>query len=143
MRMRWKTVAIDELRNYEAVRTSLDVLPELIERQDLAIKRIRTSDPARVIGGGNGNNDALLSAIVYRDELKLRLKEARKTVDTIERSLKSLADDEYLILDMLFIHPRKNGVDHICESLCIERTAVYERRNKALEKFTMTLYGCS
>ena len=140
--MRWKTVAIDELRNYEAVRTSLDVLPELIERQDLAIKRIRTSDPARAIGGGNGNNDALISAIVYRDELKIRLKEARKTVVAVERSLKSLEKDERLILDILFIHPRKNGVDQICETLCIERTAAYERRNKALERFTIALYGC-
>ena len=116
--MRWKTVAIEELRNYEAVRTALHILPELIERQEIAIKRIRTSDPGKVVGTGGGNNDALLSAIVYRDELKLRLKEARKTVDAVERSLKSLTDDEYLILDMLFIHPRKNGVDQICESLC-------------------------
>lgn len=141
--MRWKTVAIDELRNFEAVRTSLDVLPELIERQEIAIKRIRTSDPRKVVGVGGGSNDELLSAIVYRDELKLRLKEARKTVDTISRTLETLDREDYLILELLFIRPRKNGVDQICEALCIERTAAYERRNKALEKFTMTLYGCS
>lgn len=141
--MNWKTVAIEELRNYEAVRTSLGALPELIERQETAIRRIRTSDPEKVVGTGGGNNDALLSAIVYRDELKLRLKEARKTVAAIERSLGSLTDDEYLILERIFIHPRKNAIDTICEELCIERSAAYDRRNKALEKFTTTLYGCS
>lgn len=141
--MRWKTVAIDELRRLESVRNSLEVLPELIERQEIAIKRIRTSDPGRVVGTGGGNRDELISAIVYRDELKLRLKENRKSVDAIEKSLESLANDEYLILDMLFVRPRKNGIDMICEELCIERSAVYERRNKALEKFTTSLYGCS
>lgn len=141
--MRWKTVAIDELRRLESVRNSLEILPELIERQEIAIKRIRTSDPGKVVGTGGGNRDELISAIVYRDELKLRLKENRKSVDAIEKSLESLANDEYLILDMLFIHPRKNGVDALCEELCIERSSVYERRNKALEKFTTTLYGCS
>lgn len=141
--MRWKTVAIDELRRLESVRNSLEILPELIERQEIAIKRIRTSDPGKVVGTGGGNRDELISAIVYRDELKLRLKENRKSVDAIEKSLESLANDEYLILDVCYIHPRKNGVDTLCEKLCIERSAVYERRNKALEKFTTTLYGCS
>ena len=141
--MRWKTVAIDELKRLEAVRNSLEVLPELIERQEIAIKRIRTSDPSKVVGTGCGNRDELLSAIVYRDELKLRLKENRKSVDAIDKSLDTLANDEYLILDICYIHPRKNGIDMLCEELCIERSAVYERRNKALEKFTTTLYGCS
>lgn len=141
--MRWKTVAIEELRNYEAVKAAMEVLPELIDRQETAIRRIRTSDPSKVAGGSGGNNDALLSAIVYRDELKFRLREARKTVYAISKVLETMDRDDRLILDILFIHPRKNGVDQICEALCIERTAAYDRRNKALERFTVTLYGCS
>lgn len=141
--MRWKTVATDELRNYEAMRASLESLPNLIERQETAITRIRTSDPGKVVGPGGGSNDSLLSAIVYRDELKLRLQEAKKTVAAIERSLKSLTDDDALVLDMLFIHPRKNAIDAVCEALCIEKTTAYERRNKALERFICALYGCT
>lgn len=138
----WKEVAIKELRTYAAVALSLETLPELIERQNVAINRIRTSDPSKVSGVGGGDNDALLSAIVYRDELELRLKEAKKTVNAIDTALDSLNNEEYTILDILFIHPRKNGVDMLCEKLCVEKTAVYERRNKALEKFTRSLYGC-
>ena len=138
----WKEVAIKELRTYAAVALSLETLPELIERQNVAINRIRTSDPSKVSGVGGGDNDALLSAIVYRDELELRLKEAKNTVNAIDTALDSLNNEEYTILDILFIHPRKNGVDMLCEKLCVEKTAVYERRNKALEKFTRSLYGC-
>lgn len=141
--MRWKNVAIDELKRLELVRNSLDILPELIERQEIAIKRIRTSDPGKVVGTGSGNRDEILSAIVYRDELKLRLEENRKSANAISMALDALSNDEYLILDICYIHSRKNGIDTLCEELGIERSAVYERRNKALEKFTTTLYGCS
>jgi hypothetical protein len=141
--MRWKSVAIEELRNLESVRNSLDVLPQLIERQEAAIKRIRTSDPGTVVGVGGGNNDALLSAIVYRDELRIRLKEARKTVAAIEKALRVLSENESFILDILFIRPRRNGIDVICEELCVEKSEAYNQRNEALEKFTRNLYGCT
>lgn len=137
----WKSVAIKELRTYAAVCLSLETLPELIERQKVAINRIRTSDPSKVSGVGGGDNDALLSAIVYRDELELRLKEAKKTISAIDKALGALSQAEFEILDILLIHPRKNGLDKLCESLCVEKTVVYERRNKALEKFTLSLYG--
>lgn len=137
----WKSVAIKELRTYAAVCLSLETLPELIERQKVAINRIRTSDPSKVSGVGGGDNDALLSAIVYRDELELRLKEAKKTISAIDKALGALSQTEFEILDILLIHPRKNGLDKLCESLCVEKTVVYERRNKALEKFTLSLYG--
>ena len=138
----WKSVAIKELRTFAAVCLSLETLPILIERQKAAISRIRTSDPSKISGVGGGSNDALLSAIVYRDELEQRLKEARKTVAAIEKALSALSQEEFEILDILFIHPRKNGPDELCEILCVEKTGVYERRNKALEKFTRSLYGC-
>ena len=143
MRIRWKSVAIEELRNYESVRASLGTIPELIERQETAIKRIRTSDPEKVVGTGGGGNDALLSAIVYRDELKLRLKEAQKNIAALDKALLSLSKDDYLVLDVCFIHPRKNGLNELCEEFCVENSVIYERRNKALERFTMTLYGCT
>lgn len=138
----WKSVAIKELRTYGEVCLSLQTLPDLIERQKLIVGRIRTNNPSKVSRKTPGDNDTQLSAIVYRDELEQRLKEAKKTVAAIDKALSSMTEEEYMLLDTLFIHPRKNGVDMLCEKLCVERTAVYERRNKALEKFTRSLYGC-
>ena len=138
----WKSIAIKELRTYGEVCLSLQTLPDLIERQKLIVGRIRTSNPAKVSRKAQSNNDTQLSAIVYRDELEQRLKEVKKTVAAIDKALSAMTEEEYMLLDILFIHPRKNGVDMLCEKLCIERTAVYERRNKALEKFTRSLYGC-
>ena len=138
----WKSVAIKELRTYGEVCLSLQTLPDLIERQKLIVGRIRTNNPSKVSRKNPGDNDTQLSAIVYRDELEQRLKEVKKTVAAIDKALSAMTEEEYMLLDILFIHPRKNGVDMLCEKLCIERTAVYERRNKALEKFTRSLYGC-
>ncbi|MBR5022380.1 MAG: hypothetical protein IKY18_04180 [Oscillospiraceae bacterium] len=138
----WKAVAIKELRTYKEVCLSLQSLPDLIERQKMIVGRIRTNNPAKVYKKIPADNDTQLSAIVYRDELEHRLKEAKKTVAAINMALSAMTEEEYLLLDTFFIHPRKNGADMLCEKLCIERSAVYERRNKALEKFTRSLYGC-
>ena len=124
------------------MRLSLQNLPDLIERQKLIVSRISANNPSKVSRKNPGDSDTKLSAIVYRDELEHRLKEVKKSVAAIDRALSSMNEEEYLLLDTLFIHPRKNGVDMLCEKLCVERTAVYERRNKALEKFTRSLYGC-
>lgn len=139
----WKEVAKKELRTYEEACLSLQSLPDLIERQKMIVSRIRTNNPSKVSRKTTGYNDTQLSAIVYRDELEQRLKEAKKTVAAIEKALSAMNEEEYELLDTLFIHPRKNGVDMLCEKFGIERTAVYERRNKALEKFTRSLYGCT
>ena len=139
----WKEVAKKELRTYEEACLSLQSLPDLIERQKMIVSRIRTNNPSKVSRKTTGDNDTQLSAIVYRDELEQRLKEAKKTVAAIEKALSAMNEEEYELLDTLFIRPRKNGVDMLCEKFGIERTAVYERRNKALEKFTRSLYGCT
>ena len=139
--MNWKTVAIDELRNYEAVKLSLQNLPELIDRQNSAIKRIRTSDPETVVGGGGGDRDMLLSAIVYRDELQARLNEAKKTVCAIERALSALDEEELRVIDLMYIHRRKNAVTELCDEMGIEQATVYRKRNIALEIFICALYG--
>ena len=140
--MKWKTVAIEELRNYEAVQTSLANLPELIDRQNAAIKRIRSSDPETVAGVGGGDRDALLSAIVYRDELQSRLEEAKKTVCVISRALAALDEEETRILELMYIHRRKNAVADLCDEMFVEQATVYRKRNIALEKFVRAIYGC-
>ena len=138
----WKKVAEKELRTYNEVCLALQSLPDLIERQKLISGRIRTNNPSKVSRRRVVDNDAQLSAIVYRDELEQRLKEVKKTVDAIDRALAAMSEEEYLVLDVFYINPRKNGSDLLCEKLNVERTAVYERRIKALRKFTRILYGC-
>ena len=83
----------------------------------------------------------MLSNIVHRDELKRRLKEAKLWVSVVDRALEVLDDEERLVLDRFYIHRAKGAVVELCDRLNLEKSAVYDRRGKALRHFTLALYG--
>ena len=141
--MNWKREAIDKLKNYEAHKQALECLPKEIRRLESAYTGIRsaTTDGTPISGGGNTREDSMLSNIVHRDELKRRLKEARLWVAQVDKALSVLDDEERLVLDRFYIHRAKGAVEALCESLNLEKSAVYDRRDKALRHFTLALYG--
>lgn len=141
--MNWKREAIDKLKNYEAHKQSLECLPKEIRRLESAYTGIRSAstDGTPISGGGSTREDSMLSNIVHRDELKRRLKEARLWVAQVDKALAVLDDEEQLVLDRFYIHRTKGTVEALCESLNLEKSAVYDRRDKALRHFTLALYG--
>lgn len=141
--MNWKREAIDKLKNYEAHKLALESLPKEIRRLESAYTGIRsaTTDGTPISGGGNTREDSMLSNIVHRDELKRRLKEARLWVAQVDKALSVLDGEERLVLDRFYIHRTKGSVGELCERLNLEKTAVYDRRDKALRHFTIALYG--
>jgi DNA-directed RNA polymerase specialized sigma subunit len=141
--MNWKREAIDKLKNYEAHREALENIPKEIKRLESAYAGIRsaTTDGTPVSGGGNTREDSMLSNIVHRDELKRRLREARLWVAQVDKALAVLDDEERLVLDRFYIHRAKGNVGELCERLNVEQATVYRKRDSALRRFTIALYG--
>ena len=141
--MDWKREAADKLRNYEAHKQALENLPKEIKRLESSYTGIRsaTTDGTAVSGGGSTREDAMLSNIVHRDELKRRLKEARLWVSMVDKALAVLDDEECLVLDYFYIHRAKGNVGELCERLNVEQATVYRKRDSALRRFTIALYG--
>lgn len=142
--MNWKREAIDKLKNYEVHREALENIPKEIRRLESAYAGIRsaTTDGTPVSGGGGSTReDSMLSNIVHRDELKRRLKEAGLWVVQVDKALAALDDEERLVLNRFYIHRAKGNVGELCERMNLEKTAVYDRRDKALRRFTIALYG--
>lgn len=142
--MNWKTEAVDKLRLYEAKKKSLKSIPSEIEQLESAMVCIRsaTSDGTPVQGGGSGREDMLLSNIVKRGELGRALEQAQKWVALVDAGLEILTEGERLILDRFYIHSEKGNVDRLCGELGVEKSQVYARKDAALRKFTISLYGC-
>lgn len=142
--MNWKFEAIDKLKGYEAHRRSLTSIPEEIKRLEVALTAIRSAatDSTPVSGGGSTREDAMLSNIVHREELARTLEQARIWVNIVDGGLAVLDDEERLVLDRFYIHRSKGNVDRLCEELGRVKSAVYDRRDKALRRFTIALYGC-
>lgn len=142
--MNWKTEASYKLKDYQARKLAMDNIPAELRRLESASTRIRsaTTDGTPVSGGGgNAREDALISNIVQREELKRRLREAKLWVATVDRALAVLDDEERRVLELFFINRAKGNVERLMEELHLEKTRVYELKDRALRRFTLALYG--
>lgn len=142
--MDWKQEAIDKLRNYEARRADMEVILRDLERLEAAYTGIRA---ARLDGmprsGSSASNreEDMVGSITRRDDLKRKLTEARLWVEIVEGGLSVLDDEERLVLDRFYIHRAKGNVGELCERLNVEQATVYRKRDIALRRFTIALYG--
>ena len=141
--MDWKREAADKLRCYEAKRASAVLAREEMQRLTYEATRIRSAaaDGTPVRGGGSTREDVMVDNIVRRGELDTAMRIAALWVRTVEAGLAVLDAEERHILDRFYI-PRAGGhVERLCEELHLEKSQVYERKDRALRHFTLALYG--
>ena len=139
----WKHEAVSKLRDLTAKRQALENIPAEIKRLELEYAGIRSStkDSTPVAGGTNAREDAMLSNIVRREDLARQLQSAKLWIATVEASLAVLDEEERMILDRLYIHCTRGALERLMNELGVEKSAVYRRRDKALRRFTMAMYG--
>ena len=141
--MDFKEEAKTKLRRFDAMKTALINLTEEIHRLEneyTAIRSTRT-DGNHVSGGTSAREDALINNIVERKELEHALENAKAWVRIVDRALKCLSPEDKKILHRLYIYPEKGAPKRLCEELGIESSSIYRRRNKALHRFTIAVYG--
>lgn len=141
--MNWKQESKEELREYEAKRTAAVNIPEEIRQLEAQMVKLGGSSNATPVkGGGSVWEDRQINLIVKADKLRTSLGYAQNWVSRVERGLAVLTDEERLILDRFYINPAKGNVDRLCGDLHLERSAVYERMDRALRRYTLARYGC-
>ena len=140
--MNWKFEAMEKLREYEARKQSLATIPDEIRRLELDYTRIRSATrDGTPVRGVSAREDMLLSNIVHREELERALEMARMWVALVDAGLELLAPEERLVLERFYMRPERGNVERLCQELGLEKTAVYDRRDKALRHFVLALYG--
>lgn len=141
--MIWKHEAIDKLKQYEAKRLALENIPLEIRQLELEMQSIRSADPdsSPVKGNGTSREDVMLNNITHREELKESSTMTKLWVEAMDRALSALSAEEFLLLDRFFIHPEKKAADRLAGDLRVDIKTVYRRKDEALRKFTIALYG--
>ena len=142
--MNWKQESKEELREYEAKRNALESIPADIAqlRAEMAKLGGGSNSSVPVQGGGSRWEDRQINLIAKCDKLKTSLAYTRYWVKKVERGLSALSPEERMILDRFYINPAKGNVDRLCGDLHLEKSAVYDRKDAALRKYTLARYGC-
>ena len=144
--MDWKSIAIEKLKDYQAKRQALESIPleiAQVESNMTSIRNARTDAAPVKNSTGNAREDMLLNSIVRKDELQRVLERTQLWVKEVDGALSVLDPNDRKVLEYLCIYPTKDGLDRLCNELFIEPRQVYKRREKALRKFTIALYGCT
>lgn len=141
--MIWKHEAIEKLKQYEVKCAALENIPLEIRQKELGMESIRSADPdnSPVKGNGTSREDMMLNNITYREELKESYSQTKLWVNAVDRALSVLTYEENLILERFYIHPEKKAADRLAGDLHVDIKTVYRRKDDALRKFTIALYG--
>lgn len=141
--MNWKNEAVEKLKKLTLMRQAVCSIPMEISRLEAEAESIRgvAMDAPRVMGGGC-REDALLSNLVHRQELSSALFQAESWVSAVEGALGALSPEERTVLDGMYIDAQWGGQDRLCEVLQMEKSSLYRKRDRALRRFTLALYGC-
>lgn len=142
--MNWKQEAIEKLEQYDARKQSLLSIPTEIDRLESLARQIKgcRTDGIAVKSSGSGGEDMLLSNIIQREELSWSLEQAQKWVGLVESGLSVLNEEDRLILDRFYIRGEKGAADRLAGDLCMDVKTVYRRKDAALRRFTIALWGC-
>ena len=141
--MKWKNEAMEKLRRYDLMRQALRNIPAEIARLqvDACTLRGAATDGVSVKGGGSRREEALINNLVERQELERTLKQVKRWLATADRGLLALAEDERLVLQRLYLYPEKGAIERLCGELGVEQSTIYRKRDQALERFTLAMYG--
>lgn len=140
--MRWKDEAQEKLKRYDWMHQALVNIPMEIKRlKDDAVNLRSAADGVAVRGGGGKREDALINNLVQQQELEKNLKQVRQWLSVMDRSLSSMDPEDQLVLNRLFLYPQRDAINQLCSELGVEQATVYRKRDRALYRFTVALYG--
>ena len=134
---------MEKLRRYDTMRTALENITREIHRLKEEATSMRRSDPSvtPVRGSGGRHDESLMNNIVKRQELSWTLKQVKQWLANTERGLRALTEEELLVLQRLYLYPQKDSLERLCGELGVEQSTVYRKRDQALERFTVAMYG--
>ncbi len=140
--MNWKTAAIEDLENHGRRLKALENTSERIRALKEQLTALKSSgDTTTVKGGGSRAEDKVINNIVERERLRATYKATRHLVEIVERGLSGLDEGERFILLTFYMDRPKKHVERCMEQLHLEQAQVYRMKDRALYKFTISMYG--
>lgn len=140
-----KQAALNALSDYRNMEIIIKITPEEIKKikEDLASPRNSLHDGMPHSKNIRSGENALCSALDRCDVLYNRYQQAMEFMSWFEPAWLQLSDEERLLLEVFYLagDNKTVAVENISEHLHIERAQVYRRKEKALNRLAIFLYG--
>lgn len=139
--MNYKKWLIEDLQNLDRWRFSITQQQEELATLEAEMTAIKATNYDKIPGGGDVEQDRLLTALAKKDELAANLALTQKRVRDMDRLLSELPDDERRIVERMYIHREKYAVDSLAEELGFEQAHIYRLKNQALVHLAQLRHG--
>ena len=136
--MNWKTEAVDRLQRYNALQQALLTMPKELKRLALEADALRDSRKNTRQG-----QNMLLDNLVMQQQLQRALEQAELFVSVTDQALNALKPEEIQLLKRLVMDSQWGNGNELLIDLGVARSTLYKKRDKALRKFALALYGNS
>lgn len=140
--MNWRAEAKRDLQTYPQRKEAVENIKEkirILDEQFMSLRGISAGEP--VMGGASKQEDKWLDNISERERLSFSLKIAEALVELTEKGLEVLEDRERQILEGFYMQRVENHIEKLCERFHLEKSRLYELKDNALKKFTISMYG--
>lgn len=141
--MNWKREIVEKLQQYELMEHALKNIPEEISRLESYSTGMRSLTACAIPtkGGGNRYENMLINNLVQKQELRWTLGQIRRWMKMVDQGMEILEGDERQILERMYIYPEEGAAHRLCAELGIEQSSLYRKREAALRKLTLAMYG--
>jgi hypothetical protein len=141
-----KAAAIDALKDYPSMEYIIQNHQDDLEEAQERMTSIRSSHPTGMPSTHNpkAGENKLVSCIDEIDVLKERYRQALEYMDWFKSAWDALSEDEQFVLSEFYRNADARQADaivSICDRFSIERSSAYNKKNRALARLTLLLYG--
>ena len=102
------------------------------------------SDMPKPPSNPQANENRIIAGIDEIDVLRERYRQAVEYMDWFQPAWAALSEDERYVLSEFYWKEDDNQTEalyNLCEHFAIERTSVYKKKNRALAKLALLLFG--
>ena len=141
-----RSAAVAALKDYESMQFIINHTDEeiLAEREKMTAVRSPGWDGMPHAHNPGAGEDRILDGIEEIDILKERYRQAVEYMDWFQPAWNQLTDDERYVLDSFYGDTNTYGSNaawNIASYYNIEQSSAYKRKNRALDRLTILLFG--
>ena len=150
MSIMWKyldkrAAAIKVLEDYDDMRFIIDNTDEAIKmvHERMSGLSVPVLDGMPRVHNPQAGENRILNGITEIDTLKERYRQAVEYMSWFKPAWEQLSEDDRYTLEVFYMQCCEGGnaVEIVADNFCIERSSVYMKKKRALDRLTVLLYG--
>ena len=137
----YRNMALQDFKHYNSLKASLDILPRQIAL--LRNTGIYSAATGERVMHSVSTDEAVVAQISRIEHLQQTLENNRARIACIDAALNAVGKKDREMLFSFYINRQRRSVTKLCEETFSDRSWLYRKAQKALDKYITAFFGIS